>query len=101
MMSNELNRLQVLQKMMEHRMTHATAAQALVLSYRQMKRLMARFRQQGAAGLVSGRRGKQGNRRLPTSYTDHILDLLREQRLLKSLTGANHVTTDLESGQLI
>jgi transposase len=40
---------------MEHRMTQA-AAQALGLSYRQVKRLMARFRRRGAAGLVSGTR---------------------------------------------
>jgi hypothetical protein len=39
---------------------------------------MARFRRQGAAGLVSGKRGKHGNHRLPTIYTDHILDLVRE-----------------------
>jgi transposase len=72
-MSNiELDRLQVLQKIMEHRMTQAAAAQVLGLSYRQVKRLMARFRRQGAAGLVSGKRGKQGDHRLPTIYTDHI-----------------------------
>jgi hypothetical protein len=39
---------------------------------------MARFRRQGAAGLVSGKRGKHGTHRLPTIYTDHILDLARE-----------------------
>ena len=74
----ELNRLQVFQKIMEHRMTQAAAAQVLGLSYRQVKRLMARFRRQGAAGLVSGKRGKHGNHRLPTIYIDHILDLVRE-----------------------
>jgi hypothetical protein len=39
---------------------------------------MARFRRQGASGLVSGKRGKQGNRRLPAIYTGHVLDLVRE-----------------------
>jgi len=42
------------------------------------KRLMARFRRQGAAGLVSQKRGKQGNHRLPAVYTEHVLDLVRE-----------------------
>jgi hypothetical protein len=47
------------------------------LSYRQVKRLMARFRRQGVAGLVSGKRGKQGNHRLPAIYTEHVLGLVR------------------------
>ena len=59
-------------------MSQAAAASVLGLSYRQVKRLMARFRCQGAAGLVSGKRGKQSNRRLPAIYTDHVLDLVRE-----------------------
>jgi molybdenum-dependent DNA-binding transcriptional regulator ModE len=72
----ELDRLQVRQKITEHRMTQAAAARILGLSYRQVKRLMARFRRRGAAGLVSGKRGKHGNHRLPTIYTHHILDLV-------------------------
>lgn len=60
----ELDRLQIFHKIMEHRITQAAAAHALGLSYRQVKRLMARFRRQGAAGLVSGKRGKQSNRRM-------------------------------------
>jgi molybdenum-dependent DNA-binding transcriptional regulator ModE len=78
MSNTELDRLQILQKIMEHRKTQAAAAQALGLSHRQVKRLMARFRQQAATGLVSAKRGKQGNRRLPTLYTEHVLDLVRE-----------------------
>jgi transposase len=79
MSTTELDRLQIFQKIMEHRMTQAAAAHALGLSYRQVKRLMARFRCQGAAGLVSGKRGKQSNRRLRAIYTDHLLELVRER----------------------
>ena len=75
----ELSRLQILQRVAERRMTQAAAAQTLGLSYRQVKRLMARFRRQGAAGLVSRKRGRQGNHRLPAVYTEHILALVREQ----------------------
>ena len=77
MSQSELSRLQILQRVIERRMTQAAAAHALGLSYRQVKRLMARFRRQGASGLVSGKRGKQGNRRLPAIYTGHVLDLVR------------------------
>jgi hypothetical protein len=75
MSHEEIGRLQILQRVTERRMTQATAPQALGLSYRQIKRLMARFRRQGAAGLISG---KRGNHRLPTIYTEHILELVRE-----------------------
>ncbi len=74
----ELSRLQILQRVAARRMTQAAAAHSLDLSYRQVNRLMARFRRQGAAGLVSGKRGKQGNRRLPAIYTEHVLGLVRE-----------------------
>src|ERR1700678_4408490 len=77
MSQSELSRLQILQRVIERRMTQAAAAHALGLSYRQVKRLMARFHRQGASGLVSGKRGKQGNRRLPAIYTGHVLDLVR------------------------
>jgi transcriptional regulator with GAF, ATPase, and Fis domain len=43
MSTAELDRLQILQKIMKHRMTQAAAAHALGLSYRQVERLMARF----------------------------------------------------------
>jgi hypothetical protein len=77
MSNSELDRLQVLQKVMEHRMTQGSGRQHTGFEL-SVKRLMVRFRRQGAASLVSGKRGKQGNRRLPAIYTDHILDLVRE-----------------------
>ncbi len=57
MIHQELQRLQNLQRVIEHRMTQTAAAHALGLS--KLKRLMARFRQQGAAGLVSRKRGRR------------------------------------------
>jgi transposase len=78
MSHQELDRLQILQRVAERRMTQTPAAQALGLSYRQVKRLVANFRRHGAAGLVSRKRGQRSNRRLPSVYTDHILALVRE-----------------------
>jgi len=78
MSHEELGRLQILQRVADRRMTQTAAAQTLSLSYRQVKRLMARFRRQGAAGLASRKRGSQGNRRLPAIYTQHVLDVVRE-----------------------
>jgi transposase len=78
MSSQELNRLEVIQRVIERRLTQEAAATTLGLSYRQTKRLVARFRRLGPAGVVSGKRGKPGNHRLPKSYTDQIVALVRE-----------------------
>jgi hypothetical protein len=42
----------------EGRTTQRAAAERLGLSYRQMKRLVRRYRQQGPHGIVSSQRGK-------------------------------------------
>jgi molybdenum-dependent DNA-binding transcriptional regulator ModE len=76
----ELDRLQILQRVAERGFTQAAAAQSLGLSYRQVKRIMASSRRQGAAGLTSRKRGQSDNRRLPAVYTEHVLDLVREHR---------------------
>ena len=79
MSGQELNRLEVIQRVIERRLSQQAAATTLGISYRQMKRLVARFRRSGAAGLVSGKRGKPGNHRLPDGYTDQIVALVRER----------------------
>jgi Helix-turn-helix domain len=78
MSSQELNRLEVIQRAIERRLTQEAAATTLGLSYRQTKRLIARVRGLGPAGLVSGKRAKAGNHRYPKSYTDEIVALVRE-----------------------
>ena len=52
MSKTELNRLEVMQKLSEKRMTQAVAADLLGISVRQVKRLLGKYRQTGAAGLV-------------------------------------------------
>ena len=78
MSHGEIDRLQILQRVIDRRMTQTAAAQALGMSYRQVKRLMARLRHQGAGGLVSRKGGRRSNRKLPTAYTEHILSLVLE-----------------------
>ncbi len=64
MSKKELNRLEVMQRIKEKRLTQKEAARMLGLSVRQVKRLYSAYRQQGAVGLVSKRRGKPSNNRL-------------------------------------
>ena len=59
-------------------MTNKAAAISLRITARQVKRLVARYRRQGPAGLISGKRGKRGNRILPANFTEHAVALVRE-----------------------
>ena len=60
----ELDRLQVITRIAERRLTRRRAAILLGLSERQVRRLYAAFTRNGAGGLASRRRGRPSNRRL-------------------------------------
>ncbi|KFK47817.1 hypothetical protein JS87_25205 [Vibrio vulnificus] len=53
-----LSRYKVINDVCEHRLRRSDAAQILNLSERQVRRLMNRLRESGAASLVHGARGK-------------------------------------------
>ena len=55
------------------------AAERLGLSRRQVERLANRYRCEGAAGLVSRRRGRPGNHQLPVNLCPQALALIRER----------------------
>lgn len=79
MSDKELNRVNVVQSVIDKRMRRRDAAHQLNLSERQTQRLMNCFRKSGAAGLVSLRRGNPGNHRLPESLKLRVLTLIREK----------------------
>ena len=53
------------------------AARRLGLSERQVKRLARRYRERGAAGLVSGRRGRRSNNAFDEAFREAVMDLVR------------------------
>ena len=53
MSRNELNRLEILGRVLERRLTQVQAAEQLGLSVRQVERLYRKLRDEGAPGLVS------------------------------------------------
>ena len=55
------------------------AAERLALTTRQVRRLVARLREHGPAGLVSGHRSKPGNRRLGPGTADRALSIIRDR----------------------
>ena len=60
----EADRLSVIVQVFEKRLGQREAAERLGLSIRQVKRLVARYRERGCSGLVSGHRGKPSNNAL-------------------------------------
>ena len=59
MSDKELNRINVIQAVIDKRMRRRDAAHQLNLTERQVQRLMNRYRESGVSGLASLRRGSQ------------------------------------------
>jgi hypothetical protein len=77
MSSGELDRLDVLTRLDAGAMSVRDVEAITGLCRRQIFRLLHRFRQDGAAGVVSRRRGRPSNRRLPEPMRIRIIDLVR------------------------
>jgi transposase len=77
MSAKEVNRLGVMQWLDGKRMRQKAAAELLGISERQVKRLLRRYREQGASGLVSQRRGKPSSHQLTEGIRREVLDLLK------------------------
>lgn len=73
------HRLKVIEAVTEKRLTQAEAGNQLRISARQVKRLVAAYRAEGAAGLVSQRLGRPSNRRLKEPLREGIRALLVER----------------------
>jgi len=74
-----LHRLRVVEAVVEGRLKQGEAAEQLGLTTRQVKRLVAAYRRDGAGGLVSRRVGRASNRRLKEPLRDAIGALLIER----------------------
>jgi transposase len=73
--TKELKRLRALELVEVARMTVVEAARLLGISERQCWRMLARYREQGAAGLVHGNRDRPSPRRLSAAAREEILTL--------------------------
>ena len=79
MSKKELERLEVVRRVVEGRLTQAKAGEFIGLSERQVRRLCAAFEERGPAGLVSGKRGQRSNRRLPDDLRSHAIEIVRDR----------------------
>ncbi|WP_346347697.1 ISNCY family transposase [Acidithiobacillus acidisediminis] len=73
----EMDRLELLQALMGKQLRQREVAERLSLSVRQVKRLVARYRAEGAAGLVSRQRGKRPNNRILDSVRESAIQLVQ------------------------
>jgi transposase len=74
----EIDRLAVVQKITAKQITQVEAAKLLGISYRQVKRIVKKYRQYGVASLVSKRRGKPANNRITSTIKQKALALIRD-----------------------
>lgn len=79
MSEREVLRATVLAQVAAEDWTLVEAAERMELSYRQAKRLWARYRKQGAAGLVHGSAGRESNRAKPKKLRQEVLRLVRQK----------------------
>ena len=77
MSCKEVDRRGVIRAVVEQRLSQSTAARQLGLSVRQIKRLVRRYRNRGAPGLISRHRGLQPNNTIPDEQRRAILALVR------------------------
>ena len=75
----ELDRVSIIQDVIGKRLRQHQAARRLGLSVRQVKRLVRRYREFGAEGLVSGHRGKTPGNARSLSVRQAVLSLVRER----------------------
>ena len=75
----ELDRLQAMTQIAEHRLTRRRAAERLQLSERQVRRLYDAFATHGAPSLASRRRGRPSGRRLADATQTAAVALVRER----------------------
>ncbi len=78
MSSAEITRFDTLMRLDRGEIRIANAMELLGLTRRQVYRLLDRLRQDGAAGLVSRKRGRPSNRRLSDAFRAEVVALVRD-----------------------
>ena len=72
---NEIKKMYVVQQIEDKQMTGVQAAEQTGLSLRQVRRLIAKYREEGAPGLVHGNRGRAPSNRINDAVRARIMEL--------------------------
>ncbi len=98
MSEREIGRLKVLARIEDGRLNVAAAAVELGLTRRQMHRILKAWRSDGAAGLVSKRRGLSSNRTLPVAWRELVDDQHRRHPGVLPRSRHSEITIGLADG---
>ncbi len=79
MSKQELERIPIVEKVIEGTLTHVEAGRQLALSERQVYRITTRYKTDGAAGLVHKLRGRRSHNRYPDALRERVVTLYRQQ----------------------
>lgn len=108
MTAKDLERRDIVQRLLHGQLTTATAAKQLRLTDRHTKRLKAKARKSGLLALLHGNRGKPSPNRLPDSERKRIVALVSEKYLdftptfaAEKLSEVNGITHDPKTIQSV
>lgn len=81
MTQKEVNRCEILRMADERKITQKAGAGKIDVTERHFRRLLNRYRRQGAEGIISRHRGKQSNNRIAEKKKEKILKKLKDEYL--------------------
>lgn len=79
MSMREADRLKTVEAVIDRMLPVGQAAQRLIISRRQLERLMQRYRSEGAGGLVSRKLGCPSNHQLAPGIAQRAMSLIKER----------------------
>jgi hypothetical protein len=77
MSMNEIDRVSVMQKVIDKHIKQREGARLLHLSKRQMIRLVKRYRREGVIGLISKQRGQISNYKYSSEFKSNVMQLVK------------------------
>src|SRR6202142_594943 len=96
MSGKELSKIEIMQGLKSKQLKQREAAEMLGVSIRQIKRQYKVYREKGAKGLVSQRRGRGSNNRLKAEVVEKVLDLIKSKYADFGPTLAHEKLTEVE-----
>jgi transposase len=79
MSHQEIDRVGIVELVESKKLSQVEGSKQLSISSRQMRRLQARYRQEGIEGLISKQRGKPSNNQISETVKSEICTLIREK----------------------
>ena len=79
MSNKEVNRISVLEKALEEKVSSKEGAKAIGVTTRHFRRLKNQYKEKGVKGIVHQSRGKASNRGIPKAIKEYAVDIVRKK----------------------